>query len=359
MTSTIDLEGPIVAAVRAGQDFHIAKDTYPPFYLRNAIPPAGRTAKITADPGTVLQGVVLQGSERLAFTGLEIQVDPAQAAAVAIQQGSELTFDTCDIHGAKVGDGNAFKVIQSPGFTLMNSELHDLSGGVSITKSDGATIASNRFYDIENDGVQFNGSSHVTADGNHFTNFFPAPGDHSDCIQFQTVGQTAGATDIMITNNVYVRGSAPAGMQGIFMGNESGQAYERVTIQGNAIVGGLFQGIALSTSLSGTVADNLVLAYADQPSWINVDTAGVTLVNNQSTSFIVQGQSLTAPASGNVLLTPAPVGDQTVLEAWLRQDDRQAAPPAVAPPPAPAADPRDAEIAALKAKVAAGLAALA
>ena len=57
------------------------------------------------------------------------------------------------------------------------------------------------------DGVRGTGSSFVTIASNTFTDFRPNSTDHPDAIQFWTYGSTASATDIVIKDNVFTRGT--------------------------------------------------------------------------------------------------------------------------------------------------------
>jgi hypothetical protein len=340
-----DLEPLIVAAAKAGQDFHIPAGTYPPFYLRGAVAPKPIT--ITSDPRVVLS-MVSQNSSGLTFSGLEFAVDPKQGKAVAIQGGSDLHFDRCNIHGAKAGDGAGATFSDCPNSSVTNCELHHLGSGLGVKQSDHFIASGNRLHDIEVDGFQFNATSFITVDSNTGSDFYPVAGDHADFCQFQTSGQTAPATDIAITNNTYTRGEGADWMQGIFMGNESGQPYQRVTILGNALIGGFYHGITLDTADTFEIGHNLVVGFADQAGqpWIMDescsngsvhDNAAVGYVPKTPGANVTRANNATVPAI-------ATVGDLSMLKAF------RALP---ADPPPVTVDPRDAQIADLNARLAA------
>jgi hypothetical protein len=336
----MDLEPLIVAAAKAGQDFHIPAGTYPPFYLRGAV--ASKIVTITADPGVVLS-FVAQGAENLTFSGLELVVDPKQGAAVSLQNCKNLTLDDCNLHGKAVGDGLGVKVSGGTGITVQASEFHDLQGGPSVSQCVGFTLQANRFHDIQIDGVQLAGCSSVQILGNDFRDWVKQPLDHSDAIQF--VGTSTPVHDILVRGNVYERGKGSTpGIQGIFIGDENGQTYENVTVDGNAIVGGDYNSITVAGALSGSITNNLVAGYADHDAWLNIKPSCGPLkaAGNTSTSYVLP-PGVTVDASNKTIAKPA-LGDVAVLEAW------QGVP---ADPPPVTVDPRDAQIADLNARLAA------
>jgi hypothetical protein len=346
----IDLEQAMVTAVRAGKDFHIPPGVYPAFYLRNGVAPT--PVKVTADPGTVIQGLVSQASSGITFKGIEFLSDPGQRKAVAIQNGSDIHFDGCNIHGAAPGDGGGISFGVCPNSSIVNCELHLLDTAIAVSRSDGFSCIGNSIHDIRNDGMQFNASSHITITGNKGTRFFPQAGDHSDFCQFQTVGQGAGATDIMIADNTFVCGDVPVLTQGIFMGNESQHAYQRVTITRNALLGTIYHGIALSMADASTISDNLVASFAgaDIVSWILADetcTNG-SVTDNVTTSVNRPPKTTLTWANNQVIAAPAVADVPALLAKWLKRHDA----------PAPSADPRDATIAGLRAQIAAAKAIL-
>lgn len=304
---------------KPGDSLTLAAGAYPPSYVKGKTfaPPV----TVTAAPGAISQGIVFQLCSGITLKGWEITADPLQGAG--IKGGcANLTLDTCNLHGAAVGDGGGASLINSPGARIVNCEIHHLSGGLGLTHCDNSLVDGNSFHDLQRDGIDVNASSHVTVSNNRFTDFYPQPGDHSDAIQFLTTGQTAPATDLVVTGNTYLRGKGSAATQGIFFGNEAKIAYQRVTITGNAIVGAIYQGLMLSMVDVCTVSDNFVVGYSDINSWINVNQATTaTVSNNVSSTFNLGVGTPGLVAGGNVTVPLAAVGDLTGFTAWTHRHD--------------------------------------
>jgi nitrous oxidase accessory protein NosD len=316
MTITNSALQALIAAAKPGGVVHLPPGVYPPSYLRGlSFSPA---VTITADPGAVLQGLVLQNVVGLTFSGLELVSDPHQGCAMVVQTGGFITVMGCNIHGSAVGDGAGVKFMSCPNSAIMDCEIHHLGVGAIATKSDHFTFMNNRVHDIEIDGLDQNAQSFSTVTGNHFTNFYPRRGDHSDAMQFQTSGQTAPATDILIENNVYERGIGSENTQGVFMGNESGHVYERVTIRGNAIIGGVYHGINLVNATDAVIADNLVVGHNDIPkmtSWIRWQSVSGQVSGNVATS-LNPTTSPGAVVTNNLTVSLAAPGDRSLLAAF-------------------------------------------
>jgi Ca2+-binding RTX toxin-like protein len=174
-------------------------------------------------------------------------------------------------------------------------------------------IANNSFHDIRSDGVRGGGTSEIKVLNNTFTNFYPAVGDHTDAIQFWTANTTVAARDIEIAGNVFFRGSG-APIQGIFLKDEGGKLpFQNVTISNNAVIGGLYNGIAVQGGTNVKITNNLVAGLSDQKSWIRVDDSDLVVVSgNESASYVYTRVSrltetanikITVPTdNGNVLL---------------------------------------------------------
>jgi hypothetical protein len=280
---------------------------YPPSYLKSLT--FAKPLLVTADPGAVFQGLVGQlCAGPVTLQGLAFKVNPGQGAGI---RGSFAgwTFDGCEVSGSGPGtDGQGVSLQRSPGVTVQNMNIHDCVGGIGVSLSDDVLITANRIHDIEIDGVQVVGGSRVTVTDNHFTDFYPKPGDHSDAIQFTNSGTVGPQTDITIKGNTYVRGKGPAAVQGIFLGNEAKVDYQRITISDNMLLGTIYQGI-LVVHADVAVERNTVAGFNDFPtSWIKADTCTGKLVGNIATSL----QAVNSPAlvqTGNQTIAPIPATD--------------------------------------------------
>ncbi|WP_309604471.1 M10 family metallopeptidase C-terminal domain-containing protein, partial [Phenylobacterium sp.] len=146
--------------------------------------------------------------------------------------------------------------------------------------------------------------------------FAPKPGDHPDAIQFWTTGTTASAHDIVVTDNIITRGAGSI-MQGIFMGNEKMLEYKNVTITGNAVVGGMYNGIYVADASNAKIEGNLVQGYKDMTSWIYMSkiTNGA-LDNNQASAYALSKDNVGVNTHDNTTIALQPVGNTAILTAW-------------------------------------------
>lgn len=214
--------------------------------------------------------------------------------------------------------------------TIRDSIVRDLGTGVRSYMSAGVSVVRNRFRDLSGDAVQSNMSNGVTIDGNDFSDFHTGPGDHPDAIQFFTLRQTSPTTDVVIRNNTVTRGSGDI-VQGIFLGDEAGVGFDRVTIDDNAIVGAMFNGIAVGNGRLVSASRNFVQGFADMDSWMFLGgCAGVTLDANRVAIMRLDG-STGVVETGRVSIPSAAVGDYSLMKSWLAA---QKPPAAIEPPPA-------------------------
>ena len=305
-----------ISSAHDGDTIQLAAGEYTLSKIQNLSFATGVTIT-SADPAheAVLDGVLMQNVSGLTFSNLSVKVDDKQGGAVILNGGSNDHFTNLDIHGTAVGDGGGVKIANGTNVTLSNLNIHDVSGGIALSNSNNVSVTNNSIHDLQIDGIQSTGTSNVTISGNTFTNFSPKAGNHSDAIQFFTSGQTTSAHDITITDNTYTRGTGAADTQGIFMGDEAKVHYQNVDVSGNAIVGGVYQGIMIDGANNLTFNQNLkVEGYTDQVSWVLLTgDSNVTETNNISTSFNAQIPNTNVTASNNITIAPGKVGDTSLL----------------------------------------------
>jgi Ca2+-binding RTX toxin-like protein len=111
------------------------------------------------------------------------------------------------------------------------------------------------------------------------------------------------------------------------MGEEvSGVFYEHVTISGNLVSGGRYNGITVGAGRDVTVSDNIVQGFTDSKSWIllkNVD--GATVSDNAANVITIDSADRHVIQSGNELLPLATDQGAAVLAQWRAAHDGQAA----------------------------------
>jgi Ca2+-binding RTX toxin-like protein len=270
-------------------------------------------------PATITD-LYLYNCSGMTFSQLEFQANASFGDNVwKVTGSSDIHFDHLNAHGSL--DGNpqddviGFLIRTSTNVSVTNSEFQQLSNAIQQLDNNNITLSGNHFHDLQTDAIRGGGSSNVTVSNNTFTSFFPKTGDHPDAIQFWTTNETTSAHDITITDNVLDRGSGEV-VQGIFLADEVGTLpYQHVTITGNTMIGGLYNGIAIGHVDDLTITNNFVQGFTDQKSWIRVDNAtNYTVSGNSANDFLLNSKSAQMP--GNTTLPLASDNGAAALGQW-------------------------------------------
>jgi Ca2+-binding RTX toxin-like protein len=234
-----------------------------------------------------------------------------------VKESSNVTFDSVLIRGqaGDVGyDSAPFMVRNSANITITNSEVTHARYGINLLDNYDVTVSRNYFHDLRTDGLRAGANSNIKISENYFTDFHPAAGNHPDAIQFWTTNTDASASNITITDNVILRGDGAA-VQGIFVRDESNVLpYRNLVIDGNLVVGGMYNSIYANNASGLTVTNNTVAGFADTAGWIRVNDANV-LSGNSAQTFIVNG--INKVPAGNALLLPVDDGGNSLTSNWL------------------------------------------
>jgi hypothetical protein len=276
------------------------------------------------DPATraVTTELTLSNVHGLVVSNLEVAVVPGEKG-VYVLKSSDVRIESFDLHGTldndPNGDGTGMQVRWSDNVTVTNSEFHELAHGLGHLDSSNLLFSNNEFHDLRIDGIRGGGSSFVTISGNTFRDFYRNEGDHPDAIQFWTTNTTASAHDITIANNSFYRGDGGRA-QGIFLRDEKTiYPYENVKISGNAIYGGMPNGITVAHGHNIEITDNIVLGYSDQASKIRVELSdGVVIKNNVTSHFVLNGNGEDFILQDNTMKRSPDVGNDEPLVDWLR-----------------------------------------
>jgi VCBS repeat-containing protein len=222
-------------------------------------------------------------------------------SAWVIYDSQNIAFDHINFHGTldnnPQDDANGIRIQGSTNVSITNSEFQQFYNAITDLGNNGVNISNNYIHDIRNDGIDNGGTSNITISGNSFTNFYPVgqvggTGDHADAIQFWTSNTTTDASNITVSNNTFVRGSGSY-IQGIFITDQVGLHYDNVTVTGNKIFGGEYNGITVANGNGVNVSNNFVEGYADMTSWIRLETStGITMNNNVSDSLYQVGTNV-------------------------------------------------------------------
>lgn len=306
---------------KEGDVIKLAPGTYDHLVIRSSDFP--NVTITSADPNNraVFSDLMIKYASGLNFNGIDMVASASSPNNVFQVFGSKnISFDHISVSGPdNLGSGNeksAFMIRSSSDVTVSNSEFHHLWHGINMLDNNGVTIVGNNFHDIRTDGVRGGGNSDLIISSNIFTDFRPNAADHPDAIQLWSTNAVDPGRNITIADNLIVRGDGSP-VQGIFIRDTFGQMpFENVTITGNLVMGGLYQGIALKGVDGAAVKGNQVVAYDDQLSWILADSAtNLNLADNISSKFLINGVSL-APG-GNKLAPPTSVDEVSALLPWL------------------------------------------
>ena len=273
----------------AGDTILLAPGTYDPASVRNMGELGITIASQNPDNPAILTGFVMTDSSDVRFSDVVFQADVGGNNAFAFSRTSGITFSGIVVHGPdNVGTGeevSPFIIRDSSDIAIIGSEFFHVFHGVKLLDVDGIVISGNDFHDIRCDGIRGGGVSNALFTDNSFTNFHPIGNDHPDAIQLWSTNQDAPGRNIVISDNVFIRGDGSP-IQGIFIRDTfDNMPFENVTITGNVILGGLYNGISIDGVVGGEMTGNLVIGYEDQRSWVRV---------NMDSYFEVSGNAATA-----------------------------------------------------------------
>lgn len=283
-------------------------------------------ASLNADQPATITSLKVTSSSGLVFRDLDMQVlstggdNPFQVA-----RSQNVVLTQLSVHGSLDGDPtndrSAFLIRDSQNVTVSDSEFHDLLIGLGHLNTERLTIEGNTFKTIQLDGIRGGGSSFITIRGNTFSDFHPKAGDHADAIQFWTTNTTTSAHDIVVLDNLFFRGDgrpASASMQGIFFNDEVGTLpYQRVTIEGNTLLGLNYNSIVVLHGEDVTVRNNVVASFPDLKARIWLDKVdGAVVAGNEATYFVLPASNTNLSSYGNITIPTVTDGGQAYLAEW-------------------------------------------
>ena len=285
---------------------------------------AGNVTITSVDPQNqaVINGLLVKASSGLTFSHLDFSNVVAGTQNVFQVLGShDVALDHLTVHGpANLGSGieSALMMVRSStNVTVSNSEFYNGWHALSMLDNNGLTVSGNYIHDIRTDGIRGGGNSNLLITRNTLTDFYPAALDHPDAIQIWTGNTTTSASNIAITDNVIVRGNGGP-VQGIFMRDQVGTLpYQNVTVTGNIVAGGRYNGIAIDHVNGGTMSDNVVAGISGETSWIrHTNSTNLTVANNQST-YYASAAKADVGINGNIQIAPVTDGGAAWLSSWL------------------------------------------
>ncbi|HET6971332.1 MAG TPA: right-handed parallel beta-helix repeat-containing protein [Phenylobacterium sp.] len=325
MITTVSTTAELTAALKGahgGDTIQLASGSYSAVAINGLHFAQDVTITGATGANAVVNGLDIYQSNGLTFSNLEFTATPAMGAVgMNVASSQDIHFDSIRLHGSLDGDPTndtgGLMLRESSNVSVTHSTFEQLYWGIGHSNDSGVTISGNTIHDMRMDGIRGGGSSNVTVSDNVFKSFHPVDGDHDDAIQFWTTNTTTSAHDIVVKNNVFERGDGKV-VQGVFLNNEvAGLPYQNVTISGNLVVGGAYNGIYVKEGSNVQISDNVVQGYTDQTSWIYVGKVnGAYLVNNYATHYIIDTAATNVSQVGSTVLNQATDGGAYAINLW-------------------------------------------
>ena len=272
-TVFVDNGGALIGALKSahgGDVIKLAPGTYSDLTFKNMTFSADVTIT-SMDPTrpAVITNFSMSNVTGVTFSKLDMFAVNATGSnknsgwAFRVTDSKNVNFDHVKFHGSldrqTNNDMNGLQIRLGKDISVTNSEFQQLGRGMAISESEHVKVSGNEVHEMRTDGFNFAQVGHVEITGNYLHDFMPAPGDHPDAIQFWTSGTTASSHDILVSDNLILRGDGE-NTQGIFMTDQVGTLpYERVTISNNLIVGTGYSAIRLAGGKDITVTGNELL----------------------------------------------------------------------------------------------------
>ncbi len=323
ISSIHDLKSAISNA-KNGDVIEMLPGTYPSVELNQRDESKHLTIK-SADPqkpalfaGLILSAVSGITLEDLVFEGA---ADGKMRYKLLIINSSKVTVKRLTFTGsAEALDRRTISAVMlrdSKHIRFADSRFSKYRHGIAMLNLTDARITGNEFTEMQTDGVRGGGVSQAVIANNIFAHFKPAPGDHPDGIQLWSTHQKTVARDIIIRDNLVVRGTGGP-TQGIFVRDTHEQLpFENVEIVGNLVIGSLYNGIAVNGLHGGVIADNEVIAFPGRKSWIRLDNGmDVRLTNNRAMAYVSRNNKRITE-NGNIVTQPNEDNLAEHISKWL------------------------------------------
>jgi hypothetical protein len=358
----LDLSAALKAA-KPGDTIRLPAGTYSGLSLDGfsfAAPGVTITSDDPAQPAVLTNFNIGMGSgfSGLTFSRLDLKVLTPNWSGFNIYSSQHITFDHVHVYGpagAPDPDVQAVNFFDCSYITFTNSEVEQVSHGLSISRSDHVVVSGNNIHHVNSDTLDFVQVSNAVISGNALHDFFTTDGNHSDAMQFGTANSTVASHDVTISDNLIFRGGG-GNTQGIFISDELGtMPFADFTVADNLIIGTGSSAIRPTHSAGITITGNelLTLVGGDPTPLLVQDSDRVSASGNAAVAISVEAKdgNTNVTLGQNALNAPVSHAEADArVRAWFAAHPgpwSQSVPPPPAPAPAP--DPRDAEIAKLQA----------
>lgn len=329
-TVTISSQSELLSALTSledGSTIQLMAGYYPVVEIKG-ITTHGTITISSADPNkpAVIGQVNVRASTGIKFKDLHFKARLIDGwFPFFVFNSDNIIFDNIKVEGKRasgiaVKEAAAMMIRASRHIEVKGSDFSQSRHGLELLEVEGIKITDNVFHDLQTDGVRGGGVSDALISGNIFTDYKPAERDHPDGIQLWSTNQKRPGRNIVIRDNLVVRGVGDP-TQGIFIRDTRNQMpFENIEISGNMVIGGLYNGIAINGVIGAQITDNEVIAYPRSKSWIRIDNGrDVALENNRAMFYMLRGENKNIKQSKNKTTYPTNRGLNEKLKAWTDQ----------------------------------------
>jgi hypothetical protein len=252
--------------------------------------------------------------------GLECAMAPTTQFGFNMDGGSvDIWIRRCIAHQRdnKTLAGVGIYVRDSLNITLEENKVSFVGDGMSGVDNTNLAVVANELHHIQSNAIFFTGTKGGRIALNRGTLFFNLGGTHPDFIQ-QARSYATGEVceDMVIEDNFYERGEGEP-VQGIFDEDSINNVIRR-----NAILGGLYNGIATARSQHMRYEENFIQPYVGQGSSLGVrqEADDIQIINNAAYVWVGasgEPQPTNVTQEGNYTVPDASgPGDYTEYDKW-------------------------------------------
>lgn len=302
---------------------HLAPGNYGEAVFKNVNAPGVVVTSANPASPAIFTGIFVRNSSGIRFENIRLDARVSvQKFPIMVVGSRGIGFTGLDATGEGTGlnpkSVSAMMIRNSSDVAVENSRIRLFWHGISMLASQRVRISGNELRDLRTDGIRGGGLSDTVIENNFITDFRPAEGDHPDGIQLWSVQQKEGSRNIVIRDNAVVRGRGDAA-QGIFINEQVGtMPYTNMTITGNLVLGGRFNGISLIHVNGVKIEDNIVSGLPDRLSWIRLEKAtGGSVAGNKAMKFTYEANSGIANSRNEVIGAASLDEAQRRLLAWV------------------------------------------
>ncbi|OAN66978.1 hypothetical protein A7X12_09450 [Sphingomonas sp. TDK1] len=228
--------------------------------------------------------------------------EPYWFGIVTITAGENIVFRRGSIHGSLNGNASddQMGIVShgTNGLNLTGVTFKQLNVALVLNDSTNLVVQGNSFSELATDSMEIPGTKGALIENNHFFNYQPNPGAHTDGIQCWTRNKKSACKDIIIRKNWF--DSAPGKeFQGIFFGDEANiGGYDRIEISNNKFNATMWHAIFVGAGSDIVIKDNVITAGPTMKPWIKT-ASPATVTGNSAPAYIIAG-SMKVPKGNKI-----------------------------------------------------------